>query len=98
MLLVGAHERDNFGDLLFYELTREYFDAHTVVGGSVIAADMTGLIGTQVLPHNDLLATRRFDRVWVVGGELGGLDTRGALAMSLDDTDGEVFDDRGDRG
>jgi len=98
VLLVGAYERDNFGDLLFYELTREYFDAHTVVAGSVIGADMTGLLGTKVLPHNDLLATRAFDLVWVVGGEVGGVDTRGALAMSLNETDGTVFDEAGDRG
>ena len=98
VLLVGAYERDNFGDLLFYELTREYFDGHTVLAGSVIGADMTRLIGIRVHPHNDLLATRAFDLVWVVGGEIGGVDTRGALAMSLSDEDGSVFDGAGMRG
>ncbi|MFO7690781.1 MAG: polysaccharide pyruvyl transferase family protein [Cryobacterium sp.] len=97
MLLIGAYERDNFGDLLFYELTRQYLTDHRVIAGSVIGADMTALLGERVLPYNDLLAARRWDAVWVVGGEIGGVDTGNALTMSLNDHDGEIFDAAGPR-
>lgn len=98
VLLVGAYERDNFGDLLFYELTANYFGRRSVAAGSIIGADMTALIGTQVHPHNDLLATKAWDLVWVVGGEVGGVDTAGALTMSLDEVEGPIFDEAGAEG
>lgn len=91
MLLVGAYERDNFGDLLFYQLTKNYFGAQNVAAGSVIGADMASLLGTRVHPHNDLLSVRAWDLVWVVGGEVGGVDVEGALAMSLDEREWEVY-------
>ncbi|MDJ0337590.1 polysaccharide pyruvyl transferase family protein [Cryobacterium sp. PH31-O1] len=92
MLLIGAYERDNFGDLLFHQLTKSYLTEHRVVAGSIIGADMAALIGDPVLPYNDLLAARSWDAVWVVGGEIGGVDTGNALTMSLNDHDGRVFD------
>lgn len=98
VLLVGAYERDNFGDLLFYQLTKDYLSEFEVVAGSVIGADMRMLLGTRVHPHNDLLAARSWDLVWVVGGEIGGVDTAGALGMSLNETDGTVYDHAGARG
>lgn len=98
VLLIGAYERDNFGDLLFYQLTREYLGDHNIVAGSIIGADMTSLLGTHVYPHNDLLASRAWDLIWVVGGEIGGVDAEGALAMSLDETEGRIFDAAGTEG
>ncbi|MBG6214159.1 polysaccharide pyruvyl transferase WcaK-like protein [Cryobacterium sp. CAN_C3] len=98
MLLVGAYERDNFGDLLFYHLTSDYMGRRNLAAGSIIAADMTRLIGTRVHAHNDLLSTKEWDVVWVVGGEVGGVDTEGALAMSLDDVEGQIFDKAGAEG
>ena len=92
VLVIGAFERDNFGDLLFYELTKDYLNTCRIVAGSVIGADMRTLIGTQVYPQNDLLAARAWDAVWVVGGEIGGVTAENALAMSLPELEGEVFD------
>ena len=89
---MGAYERDNFGDLLFYQLTKQYLKEHRVIASSIIAADMTELLGARVLPYNDLLSVRSWDAVWVVGGEIGGVDTGNALTMSLNDHDGEIFD------
>ncbi|WP_166790860.1 polysaccharide pyruvyl transferase family protein [Cryobacterium mannosilyticum] len=98
VLLVGAYERDNFGDLLFYQLTKDYLEGSYLAAGSVIGADMRPLLGTRVYPHSDLLAARAWDLVWVVGGEIGGVDTEGALAMSLTEADGSIFDQSGKRG
>ena len=95
---MGAYERDNFGDLLFYQLTKQYLTDHRVMAGSVIGADMSALLGARVLPYNDVLAARAWDAVWVVGGEIGGVDTGNALTMSLNDHDGEIFDAAGPRG
>ncbi|MDH6235935.1 polysaccharide pyruvyl transferase family protein [Cryobacterium sp. CG_9.6] len=92
VLLVGAYERDNFGDLLFFQLTREYLSDFRVTAGSIIGADMTGLLGTMVHPHNSLLARERWDAIWVVGGEVGGVSAENALTMSLNDSEGGVFD------
>ncbi|TDW30684.1 polysaccharide pyruvyl transferase family protein [Cryobacterium psychrophilum] len=92
VLLIGAYERDNFGDLLFFQLTKEYLAGHQVVAGSIIGADMTALLGTTVHAHNPLLAQRAWDAVWVVGGEVGGVTTENALAMSLGSDEGDIFD------
>ncbi|TFD82687.1 polysaccharide pyruvyl transferase family protein [Cryobacterium fucosi] len=98
VLLIGAYERDNFGDLLFYQLTMDYLRAHEVAAGSVIGADMTSLLGARVHPHNDLLSARSWDLVWVVGGEVGGVDVEGALAMSLDDVAWDIYGHSGAEG
>lgn len=98
VLLVGAFERDNFGDLLFYALTKKFLADSQVVAGSIVGADMTTLLGTQVQPHNDLLAAQSWNAVWVVGGEVGGVNTENALAMSLTEPEGAIFDSVGDRG
>lgn len=92
VLLIGAYERDNFGDLLLYQLTKGYLTECRVVAGSIIGADMAALIGDPVLPYNDLLTARSWDAVWVVGGEVGGVDTGNALTMSLNEHDGQIFD------
>lgn len=93
ILLIGAFERDNFGDLLFYQLTEKLMGGRGVAAGSVIGADMTSLLGAQVQPHNDHLSSRTWDVVWVVGGEVGGVTTENALAMSLTDVEAAVFDE-----
>ncbi|KFF59363.1 hypothetical protein JF66_11805 [Cryobacterium sp. MLB-32] len=92
VVLIGAFERDNFGDLLFYQLTKTYLGERGIVAGSVIGADMRSLLGTQVYPQSDLLAARAWDAVWVVGGEVGGVTTENALAMSLPEVEGAIFD------
>ena len=78
VLLVGAYERDNFGDLLFCLITRKLLEeaGHEVIVSSLIE-------GIGIGSYDKLLNTESFDYVWVVGGELGGVDVRLALSMSL---------------
>jgi hypothetical protein len=88
-LLVGAFERDNFGDLLFLLQTERFLDGVDVVAGAPIASDMTPLLDRFVPAYGPLLESEQFDVVWTVGGEVGATTLEGALRMSLD---AEVFD------
>lgn len=73
ILTIGAYERDNFGDLLFFLMTKLYLSKHHVVAGSIMYADMERYFGETVLPYNILLERFEWDAVWVVGGEVGGV-------------------------
>lgn len=89
VLMVGAYERDNFGDILFSELTRRYLTGMEVTAGSIMPAMLPG--GEAVLPYAQLLRQQRWDAVWIVGGEIGGLWLDGALSMSLQEPLRETF-------
>lgn len=84
-MLVGAFERDNFGDLLFLRLTEERLrDAGLdTVAAAPMASDMSETLGRFVPAYQPLLASRPFSVVWSVGGELGGVDQAGAYRFSL---------------
>ncbi|GAA1710298.1 hypothetical protein GCM10009809_03300 [Isoptericola hypogeus] len=83
-LVVGAYERDNFGDLLFLLVTEKYLaDAGLdVVATAPVAADMTDLLDRRVDGFVPRLEAERFDQVWTVGGEVGGTRVDTALWMS----------------
>lgn len=83
ILAVGAYDRDNFGDILFYLLTKQYLKDHFLIPGGVTTADMRQLMGEIVLPYPLLLQTRRWDIVWVAGGEVGGVTKTDALRMVI---------------
>ncbi len=86
ILAVGAYERDNFGDYLFYEVLRRYCPDDCIIPGSVIYGDMIDSYGMVVLPYDYVLRHYPVDAVWVVGGEVGGVDIKDAMIMSLDET------------
>lgn len=92
ILTIGAYERDNFGDLLFYFTVKEFFKQHHVVPASIIYSDMSDLMGEIVYPYHVLLNDFKWDMVIVVGGEIGGVDMRAALNMSLSDYECEVLE------
>jgi len=83
ILTIGAYERDNFGDLLFYIITKKYLTEYTVVPGAVSGADMRDLIGEIVLPYPALLESSHWDAIWVVGGEIGAASTNASIRMSI---------------
>jgi hypothetical protein len=91
-MLVGAFERDNFGDLLFFHVTERFLSGAEVTAASMIGADMTATLGEKVQPFSHLLAAEHWDLVWCVGGEIGGLPVSGAMPMSLAGFEGEVYD------
>jgi len=88
-LLIGAYERDNFGDLLFLRLTEDLLPGPTAA--SLIAADMRELTGRYVVPYETELARRSFDLVWVVGGEVGATTTELALGFSMPEAEREAW-------
>ena len=45
ILTIGAYERDNFGDLLFFILLKRILEGKNcnIVAGSIVGSDMRGL-------------------------------------------------------
>lgn len=83
VLAIGAFERDNFGDFLFYEVLRRALPDDNVIPSSFIAGDMRSKYGFMTVPYDFALRGERFDAVWVVGGQVGGVTVPSALEMSL---------------
>lgn len=92
ILTIGAYERDNFGDLLFFFIVKEFFKQDHVVPASIIYSNMFELMGEIVYPYHLLLTEFEWDMVIVVGGEIGGVDIHSALNMSLTDNEYEILD------
>lgn len=83
ILTVGAYERDNFGDYLFYELLKRALPDDNLIPASVIYSDMRDEYGIITIPYDFALRNYPFDAVWVVGGEVGSISVPIALQMSL---------------
>src|SRR5262245_66559095 len=82
VLLVGAYECDNFGDLLFLLVTERYLDGADVVAAAPFAADMRALLDRRIPAYGPLLERESFDAIWTVGGQVGRVDLRRAYRMS----------------
>lgn len=91
VLTVGPYERDNFGDLLFLLVTKQYLTETSVIPAAPFAADMTSLLGCQVHAYGPLLDTEEFDVIWTVGGEVGGVSIGHAYRMSAPSDEYETF-------
>lgn len=81
-LLVGAYERDNFGDVLFLLATRHVLGQREHIAVAATAGDMRELLGEKIEDYRDYLRgpSRRF--LWTVGGETGGTSVHDARLMS----------------
>lgn len=84
-LLVGAYERDNFGDELFLLVTEHYLAeaGYETVATAPFAADMTPLLDRTIDRFVDRLEDETFDLVWTVGGEAGAIGTDTAMRWSV---------------
>ncbi len=82
ILLVGAYERDNLGDLLFLLVTERYVAEAEVVAAAPFAADMQALLDRRVHAYGPLLRDEPWDVVWTVGGQIGSIDLRRAYRLS----------------
>ena len=82
ILLVGAYERDNLGDLLFLLVTERYVAEAEVVAAAPFAADMRPLLDRRVHAYGPLLRDEPWDVVWTVGGQVGSIDLRRAYRLS----------------
>lgn len=83
-ILVGAYERDNFGDLLFLHRTGSYVDPLEFIATAPFPGSTNKLLGQNVYRYVDAVAARPPDVVWVVGGEVGGTSVADAFRMSSD--------------
>ncbi len=83
ILTIGAYERDNFGDTLFFTLTNHYLSQHHTTPASILYANTPYLGDGVVYPYNIALENSVWDAVWIVGGEIGAVDIRTAYKMSL---------------
>lgn len=81
-MLIGAYERDNFGDVLFREVTEQLLSPHATVA----CAPFPSIDGS-VDAYASLLREERFRAIWIVGGEVGGVAPADAFLMSAG-TDG----------
>lgn len=81
--MVGAYERDNFGDLLFLLVTEQYLPDAEVVAAAPFSADMNALLDRDVRAYGPLLRSEEFDAIWTVGGQVGGIDLHAAYRMSV---------------
>jgi hypothetical protein len=94
-LLVGAFERDNFGDSLFLSLSQKLLESTSIAAASVLSADMSHVSGTRVMSLDTALRARSWDTVWVVGGEVGGVTVSDAMPMSLPEPAGSSYEELG---
>lgn len=93
ILTVGAYERDNFGDALFYIITKKYLEerGYQIFPASLLYSGESNLLEQEVLPIDFMLKSQSWDAVWVVGGEVGGVDIDTALTMSLADEQHQLY-------
>ena len=82
VLLVGAYERDNLGDLLFLLVTERYLQGADVVAAAPFSADMRAQLGRRIPAYGPLLRSESFDAIWTVGGQVGSVDVARAYKMS----------------
>jgi hypothetical protein len=87
VLLVGAYERENFGDLLFLLQTEKYLQGIRSHATAPFRGQMLGLLGKNVDDYGGAVKQILPDSVWVVGGEVGGTSLPAAFRMSADDNE-----------
>ncbi|WP_162564284.1 polysaccharide pyruvyl transferase family protein [Microbacterium ureisolvens] len=81
-VLVGAYERDNFGDILFLEQTRHYLGGIESVACAPSSGDTSAVGGDAVEAYSAVFARSEIRFVWTVGGEAGATSVGDALRMS----------------
>lgn len=91
-LAIGAYERENFGDLLFLHVTAALLgDGSEISAGTPFAPSRSSLGERTMVRYSDELAARSYDRVWVVGGEVGGARMSSAFGMSAEDSEHQAY-------
>ncbi|MDQ1203314.1 polysaccharide pyruvyl transferase family protein [Rhodococcus sp. SORGH_AS_0303] len=85
LLLVGAYERDNFGDLLFLERAQQYLVGHNSLATVPFDNECFDASTYALVPYTDALRESSARGVIVVGGEVGGTSATSAYTMSCTD-------------
>jgi hypothetical protein len=94
-VLIGAHERDNFGDIASSAIMARVLRPLPIVNASILSSDARGLGGEVVVAARALkLIPRKLgyaNAVIFFGGETLACDARGGLAMNLAEPEAGVF-------
>lgn len=86
--LVGAYERDNFGDVLFLELTSALLRGAEVLPTAPFGSqDDYRPANRDVLRLDEVLDGPPLDALWMVGGEAGGTSIASAYKMAANEGD-----------
>ncbi|MDJ0428020.1 polysaccharide pyruvyl transferase family protein [Rhodococcus fascians] len=80
--LIGAYERDNFGDLLFLERTLKYLGSRPSIATAPYSHDIGSPGPHYTERYVDALSSESLTSVLVVGGEVGGTSASSAYRMS----------------
>lgn len=86
ILLIGAYERDNFGDLLFAKVCEKLFSPYQTIKGSLLGRDLTAIGGDQVVSARSYLKTQSQPPQAIIhcGGETLACTKDLAVDMDLD--------------
>ena len=91
-ILLGAYERDNFGDVLFLHVTREALgEIPTAIGAPFGSPGNFHPIGLDVHSLRDLSQGPSSPSIWMVGGEIGGTSAAAAYEMAVDEQEFQAF-------
>ena len=91
-LLIGAYERENFGDLLFLHVSKKLLgETEEVTAGVPFQAHASSLAEHKMVQYSQELERAQYDRVWVAGGEVGGTTMHKAYRMSAFDDEYEKY-------
>lgn len=86
ILLIGAYERDNFGDLLFAKIFDRVLNPYPLVYGSLMGRDLTSIGGDCVVSVEDFLKDKKQNPPLAVihcGGETITTARQDAVSMDL---------------
>lgn len=86
ILLVGAYDRDNFGDILFPKIYEYFFPGISLVKGGLMGRDLHNIGGYQVVPTKFFLDCQRNNFPLAVihcGGEILTLPKTSGVSMNL---------------
>lgn len=86
-LLIGAYERENFGDLLFLSQTESYLKSTATLATAPFPGAMKEFIDKDIIQYGRAIESNRPRAVWCAGGEVGGTSLKQAFKMSAVDHD-----------
>lgn len=89
--LLGAYERDNFGDLLFLERTRALLGADNSIALTTFSHTPELLTSSTPMTLATADSSSAARGLWVVGGEVGAVAVYAAYGMLDDGKKGEHF-------
>jgi hypothetical protein len=83
-LIIGAFDRDNFGDILYLVILKRLGYELNITPAGIALSDMREFIDEVVYPYPLMISKYKWNLIWVIGGEVGGVSLDEAIRMVLD--------------